>query len=204
MSFYREHVLPRLVHWTLRGKPFQELRARALQGAAGAVLEIGFGSGLNLPYYGAAVTSLRIVEPSALALRLAEKAIARAPFPVQPAGLEGERIAADPDSADCAVSTWTLCTVPDPARALAEVARVLKPGGRLLFVEHGLAPDPAVARWQRRLNGLQMRIGGGCHLTRDMEALIAASPLRLEALERFYIKGPKTHTYMYLGRARKA
>jgi SAM-dependent methyltransferase len=203
MGFYNDQILPRVTNWAMRGLPLTDARRRALAAASGTVLEIGFGSGLNLPHYPAGVAGLKVVEPSAVARRIAGKAIGQAPFPVDLVGLDGQRIALESETADCAVSTWTLCTIPDAARALEEVARVLKPGGRLLFVEHGLSPDPGVAKWQRRLDGLQGCVAGGCHLDRDMEALIGASPLKIERLEKFYIKGPKVLTYMYLGSARK-
>jgi SAM-dependent methyltransferase len=203
MGFYNDQILPRLVHWTMRGKPINEARQRTLARAAGSVLEIGFGSGLNLRHYPRGVTGLMIVEPSRVARGIAAKAIAGAPFPTAFVGLDGQHLVLEAGSVDCAVSTWTLCTIPDAGRALEEVARVLKPGGRFLFVEHGLSPDAGVAKWQHRLDGLQGRVAGGCHLDRDMEALIGASPLKIDSLEKFYIKGPKTHAYMYLGEAGK-
>ncbi len=204
MGFYNDQILPRMTHWVMRNKAMTELRGRTLAGAAGSVLEIGFGSGLNLPHYPPGVKGLLVVEPSAVARSIAARALAQAPFSTDFVGLDGQRLVLETQTVDCAVSTWTLCTIPDAGRALAELARVLKPNGRFLFVEHGLSPDPGVAKWQHRLDGLQGKIGGGCHLNRDMEALIGASPLKIERLENFYIKGPKTHGYMNMGEARKA
>lgn len=204
MGFYNDQVVPRLVNWAMRGKPINEARERALAEASGTVLEIGFGSGLNLRYYPKAVTRVLAVEPSLLSQRLAAKYIARRGLPVAFSGLDGQKLTLPDGCADCAVSTWTLCTIPDAAAALREVARVLKPGGRFLFVEHGLSPDAGVAKWQRRLDGLQHTFCGGCHLNRDMAALIGASPLKIEKLDRYYMPGPKTHGYLYLGAATKA
>jgi ubiquinone/menaquinone biosynthesis C-methylase UbiE len=203
MGFYNDHILPRLTHWSLDIEPVAKVRARVLASAQGIVLEAGFGSGLNLAHYPAGVTRLLAVEPSEVARRMARKAIARAAFPVEFAGLDGQSLNLSAASVDCVVSTFTLCTIPDAARALAEFARVLKPGGTLLFAEHGLSPEAGVAKWQHRLNGIQQRIGGGCNLNRKMDALIAASPLKITELENFHIKGPKTHTYLYVGRASK-
>jgi len=204
MGFYDDQIVPRLIHWGMRGQPINELRQRTLADAAGTVLEIGFGSGLNLRHYPQAVQRVLAIEPSLVARKLAAKFIAQRGLPVAFSGLDGQKLTLGDGSADCAVSTWTLCTIPDAGAALRVVARVLKPGGRLLFVEHGLSPDVGVAKWQRRLDGVQGYCCGGCHLNRDMEALIGASPLKIEKLDKFYMPGPKTHTYLYLGAARKA
>lgn len=203
MGFYNEQVVPRLVNWVMRGEPINQARERTLAGAFGTVLEIGFGSGLNLRYYPPAVQRVLAVEPSRVAQRLAATYIARRGLPLEFSGLDGQHLSLPDAIADCAVSTWTLCTIPDAAQALREVARVLKPGGLFLFVEHGLSPDPGVAKWQHRLNGLQGRVAGGCNLNRDMRALIGGSPLQIESLENFYMKGPRPITYLYLGQARK-
>ncbi|MBI4082007.1 MAG: class I SAM-dependent methyltransferase [Candidatus Lambdaproteobacteria bacterium] len=201
MGFWSDQVVPRMVHVSMKAKPVAEVRGKALAAAGGTVLEVGFGSGLNLAHYPAGVTRLLAVEPSEVARGLARRAIARAPFPVEFAGLDGQRMVVPDGSVDCVVTTWTLCTIPKPELALAEFARVLKPQGTFVFAEHGLSPDPGVARWQGRLNGLQQRLAGGCQLTRDIAALIEASPLKLTALENFYIAGPRTHTYFYVGAA---
>jgi SAM-dependent methyltransferase len=199
MGFWSDQVVPRAVHYTLRGKPIREVRGRTVAGTSGTVLEVGFGSGLNLAHYPAGVTRLLAVEPSEVARGLARRAIAKTPFPVEFVGLDGQRLSLQDASVDCVVSTWTLCTIPRPELALGEIGRVLKPGGRFVFAEHGLSPDSGVARWQVRLNGLQQRLAGGCHLTRDIAGLIGASPLKLAGLERFYIAGPRTHFYIYEG-----
>ena len=203
MGLYNDHILPRLTHLAMASKSLGKIRASALADARGVVLEAGLGSGLNLAHYPAGVTRLLAVEPSRVAQAMARKAIARAAFPVEFAGLDGQALDLPDASVDCVVTTWTLCTIPDPARALAEFHRVLRPGGRFLFVEHGLAPDPGVAKWQQRLNGFQQTVAGGCNLNRRIDDLIAASPLRLVTLDQYYFKGPRTHAYFYQGAAEK-
>lgn len=201
MSFYGERVLPRLIHWTLGSREFGDLRRKYLEGITGTVLEVGFGSGLNLPFYPAGIRQLYAIEPSARAWELARDAIAAAPFPVQRIGEAAESIPLPDAAVDAAVSTWTLCTIPDAGRALREIRRVLIPGGAFRFVEHGRSDEPGVARWQDRLTPLQKRLAGGCHLNRQIDALIAGAGLRLERLDRFYARGPKVGTYLYAGRA---
>jgi ubiquinone/menaquinone biosynthesis C-methylase UbiE len=164
------------------------------------VLEIGFGSGLNLPLLPAAVARVLAVEPSQTARRLGQKRIAAATCAVDFIGLDAERIAAQTDSADCALSTFTLCTIDDVAGALREVRRILKPGGAFLFVEHGRAPDPRTLRWQDRLNGLQRFLCGGCNLNRDIPALLRAAGFELRELDEGYVPDmPRTHAYFYTG-----
>jgi len=204
MGFYTEHIVPRVTHVLMATRHLAEVRAKALALAHGTVLEVGFGSGLNLPHYRPGVTRLLAVEPSKVARRLAQPALAAVTFPVEFVGLDGQALALPDASVDCVVTTWTLCTIPDPQQALAEFARVLKPGGEFVFVEHGRSPDAAVAKWQDRLDGLQQRIAGGCHLNREIDKLIAAAPLAVASLERFYGEGPRTHAYFYLGVAAKA
>lgn len=185
MGLYSEHILPRLVHRALSRAPFAEQRPRCVGQAAGRVLEIGFGSGLNLPFYGPGVTSLLAVEPSALARRLAAPLLAASPLEAEFIGLDGQTLPLADASVDCVVSTWTLCTLPDIEQALAEVRRVLRPGGRLHFLEHGRSPDASVARWQERLNPLHRCLAGGCNLDRHPGECAARSGLEVERCEEF-------------------
>ena len=190
-SAYERCVLPRLINAACGARALQPLRRRACAGLTGAVLELGFGSGLNLPCYPAEVTSVAAVEPSDLSWQLAGDRVAAAPFPVARSGLDGQRLPFSDASFDGALSTWTLCTIPDAAAALAEVRRVLAPGGRLHFLEHGLAPDERVRRWQRRLEPVQVKIAGGCHFTRPIADLLTAAGFEIAALEVFYQGRPK-------------
>jgi SAM-dependent methyltransferase len=151
MGLYGDHVLPRIINVACGMAPGNPLRERVCAGLAGDVVEIGFGSGLNVPFYPDAVTRVAAVEPADLGWKLAAKRIDASPIRIERSGLDGQALPFEDDSFDCAVSTWTMCTIPDVGAALAEVRRVLRPGGTLHFVEHGLAPDEAVARWQRRL-----------------------------------------------------
>jgi ubiquinone/menaquinone biosynthesis C-methylase UbiE len=199
MGFYQEQILPRAIDVLLGGKAMGKLRARALEGVSGTVLEVGFGTGTNLPYYPPEVTEVLAVDPSKTGRRLAAKRLAASSIPVEFVGLDGSQLSLADASVDNAVSTWTLCTIPDLDAALAEVLRVLRPGGRLYFLEHGLSSDPRVARRQERLDGLQQRIAGGCHLNRDHTAHLEASGLRLERIANFTIAGPKSMSAMYAG-----
>jgi ubiquinone/menaquinone biosynthesis C-methylase UbiE len=189
MGFYGERVLPRILDVTCGTKAVEPLRRRVCDGLAGDVIEIGFGSGLNVPFYPAAVTGVAAVEPSELSWKLATRRLRATAVPVQRSGLDGQALPFADDSYDAALSTWTLCTIPDVAAALAEVRRVLKPGGTLHFLEHGLAPDEPVRRWQRRLDPLQQRIAGGCHVTRPIADLLTAAGFTIEELDVFYEKG---------------
>lgn len=189
MGMYREHVLPRIVNVACGMATANPLRARVCAGLFGEVVEIGFGSGLNVPYYPAAVSRVAAVEPADLGWRLAEKRVAASPVSVERSGLDGQALSFDDRTFDCAVSTWTMCTIPDVEAALTEVRRVLRPGGSLHFVEHGLAPDDSVLRWQRRLEPLQKRLFGGCHLTRQIVDLVAASGFTIKELDVFYEEG---------------
>src|SRR4051812_2118017 len=172
MGWYREQVLPRLTERLMRAPDMNDLRARTTAGLAGTVVEIGFGSGLNVRYYPPEVERVWAVEPSVVARGIAAPRIAGSPVPVDLVGLDGQRLPLDDASADGALSTWTLCTIPDVDRALAELRRVLRPGGRFHFVEHGLHPDPGLQKWQHRLEPLQKAWAGGCHLTRSAEELV--------------------------------
>ena len=205
VGFYSRYIFPRVLDWAMSRQALAEERPGVLAGVGGSVLEIGFGTGLNLPHYPPHVRELTVVEPNPGALRRSRRRAAASPIRVQPAGLVGGRDLPLPDERfDSVVSTWTLCTIPDVAHALAEVHRVLRPGGRFFFIEHGLSPDPRVARWQNRLNGLNKLLGDGCNLNRDIAGLISASPLRIDRCDRFYLRDtPRIGGYMFRGTARK-
>lgn len=199
MGWYEEHVLPRGLAWFMARPEFTEQRSAALAGVSGRVLELGFGAGLNLPCYPDGVTEVLALEPALLNRRLARERIAASPIPVTWVGLRGEEIPLERASVDAVTSTWTMCTIPDVARALAEVRRVLRPGGCLHFLEHGLAPDPRVARWQRRLTPFSRFCGGGCHMDRAIDRLIEAAGFRVRGLEHPRMPGPRVGTYLYRG-----
>ncbi|MFJ1708270.1 class I SAM-dependent methyltransferase [Kitasatospora sp. NPDC088346] len=200
MGFYAEQVVPRLVNVACSLGEAGELRERVCAGLAGEVLEIGFGSGLNVPHYPAAVTRVDAVEPSEVGWRLAGKRLAASRVPVRRAGLDGQVLPFPDDSYDAALSTWTLCTIPDVAAALREVRRVLRPGGALHFVEHGLAPDEGVRRWQHRFDPLEQRLFAGCHLDRPIVGLLTDAGFTIAELDVFYEKGaPKAMGAASLG-----
>jgi ubiquinone/menaquinone biosynthesis C-methylase UbiE len=204
MGFYQRYVLPRLTHLAMRQKQLLPFRQRIVGAAEGLVLEVGVGSGLNFPIYGASVTSVIGLEPSPELLRMARPRASAAAIPVALLDASAEAIPLGSGSIDTIVTTWTLCTIPNAQRALAEMRRVLKPVGALLFVEHGRAPEPGIARWQDRLDPLWSHLAGGCHLNRKMDDLIAGSGFRIEAMENARLPGPPTHTFLYQGRAKPA
>ena len=206
MGVWAEQVVPRTNDRMLAAPPVMRLRQRACAGLAGRVLEIGFGSGLNLAAYPPEVTAVDAVEPSDTGWALSERRRAATPVPVTRIGLDGQRLAVPDESYDAALSTFTLCTIPDATLALREVRRALRPGGTFHFLEHGLAPDPGVAAWQRRLEPLQRRLAAGCHLRRDLPALIVAAGLEPVEVDAEYVPGPRVSRpwgYVYLGRARR-
>jgi ubiquinone/menaquinone biosynthesis C-methylase UbiE len=203
MGFYGDCILPHIIDFAMSTKAIMDERRRCLEPVGGVVLEIGFGSGLNLPFYPAAVTQVIGVDPSSTSARLARKRIEAAPFRVELIGLSAETLPMEDRSVDTVVSTFTLCTIPDPASALREMRRVLKPGGRFHFVEHGRADDPGVARWQQRLNGIQQALFGGCNLNRPISTLVERAGFEIERLENDYLKAaPKFGGFLYRGVAR--
>ncbi len=189
MGLYGDHVLPRIIDVACGMKPTEPLRQRVCGGLEGDVVELGFGSGLNVPFYPATVTRVAAIEPADTGWKLAQKRVAASSVPVERSGLDGQSLPFPDDSFDTALSTWTLCTIPDVATALAEVRRVLKPGGALRFVEHGLAPDENVRRWQHRLEPTQKRLFGGCHLTRPIAELVTTAGFSITDIDNFYEEG---------------
>ncbi|HET6949346.1 MAG TPA: class I SAM-dependent methyltransferase [Acidimicrobiales bacterium] len=203
MGVYENQILPRLTNLICGIEPLRELRARVAGGLSGTVVEVGFGSGLNLPYLPAAVDVVLAVDPAVVGRRLAARRLAASPVTVEFVGLDGQDLPLADASADTALSTFTLCTIPEASHALAELRRVLRPGGTLHFLEHGLSPDPAVARWQHRLTPLQRRVFGGCHLDRPIDTLVASGGFEVVTLRNYYVRGPKPPGYIYEGVARR-
>ncbi|MFN8039825.1 MAG: class I SAM-dependent methyltransferase [Acidimicrobiales bacterium] len=201
MGFYEDQVLPRAIDVLLGNRQVQQVRRPALAGLHGRVLEIGFGSGPNVGLYPPEVDVVLAVDPSAVGRRLAARRLAASPVPVEFVGLDGQSLPVDDASVDCVLSTWTLCTIPDVGAALAEAARVLRPGGRLFFLEHGLSPDPKVAARQHRFTPLQRKVAGGCHLDRDIPALVRDAGFVTDRLAEFDIAGPKVASHMFSGTA---
>ncbi|HYO04887.1 MAG TPA: class I SAM-dependent methyltransferase [Mycobacterium sp.] len=188
-GFYVEHVVPRLVNLTCAAKTADPLRRRVCAGLVGSVVDVGFGSGLNCAHYPAAVTAVAAVEPSDIAWRLAQQRLQGTRVPVERSARDAQALPYRDHTLDGAVSTWSLCTIPDPIAALQELRRVIKPGARLHFVEHGSAPDEDVRRWQRRLEPLQRKIFAGCHLTRSIVELLNSTGFVVQELDVFYGEG---------------
>ncbi|MHB8811897.1 MAG: class I SAM-dependent methyltransferase [Steroidobacteraceae bacterium] len=203
MGFYQERIVPHLVSLAMRKRELVPYRQRLLAGAGGRVLEIGIGSGFNLPFYGEQVRELVGLEPSARLIAMARRVASGVSLPVTLLEASAESIPLERASVDTVVTAWTLCTIPAVGQALKEMLRVLKPGGQLLFVEHGLAPEPGVRSWQNRLTPIWRRIGGGCHLNRPIHALIENAGFDIVHVEMAYApRGPKPVVFMYEGRAR--
>lgn len=202
MQLYRTHVLPRLTHLAMRQELLRPYRERVVSAAHGRVLEIGIGSGLNLPLYPGAVERVVGVDPSPDLLRLAREAARRSAPETELIEGTAEQLPVEDRSVDCAIASWTLCSVQDPRRALSEIRRVLRPGGLFAFVEHGLAPEPRIRRWQRWLTPVWRRCAGNCHLDRPTASLVAESGFRLDRLETGYARGPKPIVFMFEGLAR--
>lgn len=205
MGIYRSRVLPHLMNAAMSSKENREIRSRVCADLEGTVVEIGFGSGLNVPHYPAGVGTVHAVEPNSRSVAIAGKRIASGSANVRHTGLTGERIDLPSASADAVLSTWTLCSIPDVEAALAEIRRVLKPGGSLHFVEHGLSPDPKVARSQRRIEPISKPLFGGCHLTRDIPNLLTGAGFAIDRMTIFaHPKEPKPFGWTFEGRARVA
>jgi SAM-dependent methyltransferase len=203
VGLWNDRVLPRLMDRVLGTPEVNARRALVCRGLHGRVLEIGFGSGLNLRHYPAEVTEILVVEPSESALRLAEPRTAAISAALERVGSDGARLELPDGSVDCVLSTYTLCTIPSVDAALHEVHRVLKPSGELHFLEHGRAPTESVRRWQHRLHPVHSRIAGGCHLDRPIDNLITNAGLIIGELETGYGDGPRPFSYLYRGRARR-
>ena len=202
MGIYGDQVLPRLQDKVMNRKGTRDVRNRVCAGLTGDVVEVGFGTGLNVRHYPPEVTRVFAVEPSRVCMQLAEVRIARSDVSVTLAGLTGEHLDLPSEEFDAVLSTWTLCTIPDLTAALQELRRVLKPGGAFHFVEHGHAPDTKTARWQQRLEPLNKRLAGGCHLTRRIPEYIENAGFRIEHLDTYYFDGePKPFGYTFEGRA---
>ena len=203
MGLYRDQVLPRFTHLTLSSDEFARMRARVTAGLEGEVLEIGFGSGLNTPHYPAGLTRVWAVDPAVVGRKMAAKRVAARGVPVDYIGTDAQAIPLADESVDHALSTWTLCSIPDAGRALEEVRRVLRPGGTLHFLEHGLSPDEKVARLQHRFTPLHRRIAGGCELDRPIETLVRSAGLSMSRVTTYYMAGPRFTGYTYEGIAAK-
>ena len=202
MGFYDDRVLPHLINVVMNNKQTREIRQRVCADLSGEVLEIGFGTGHNLPFIPTTVTKLLAVEPSGRSVELAHKRIDATPVAVEVVGLDGQRLPVDDASVDAVLCTWSLCTIPDAVAAVREARRVLRPGGAFHFVEHGRAPEEKVRRWQDRFNGMQQKVAGGCNLNRDIAGIIEAGGLRITHLDRYYGKAePKLLGSMYEGTA---
>ena len=204
MGFYSQVILPRLMDWSMSDPIFAQYRQKVLSEVSGEVLEIGFGTGLNLPYYPEQIQKITTIDINPGMNSLAQERIAASSIQVDNKVLNGEHLPMAENSFDSVVSTWTLCSIANLNQALQEIHRVLKPGGKFFFIEHGLSEEPNIQVWQNRLNPLQKVVADGCHLNRNIEQLVK-NHFQLLKLEKFYVPNlPKTHSYMYEGVATKA
>ena len=203
MGFYENHILPRFIDFACDQEPVAKQRQKVVPLAEGRVLEVGMGSGLNIPFYDPSrVEMVWGLEPSEGMRRRAQPRMSQAPFPIEWLGLPGEEIPLDDDSADSVLLTYTLCTIPDFRTALGQMRRVLKPGGRLLFSEHGAAPDAGVRKWQDRINPVWKKFSGGCNINRDVPKVLAEAGFELQELDSMYLPGPlKIAAFQYWGYA---
>jgi len=204
MSFYNDHILPHVINLAMRNRELKSYRERVVSQARGRVLEIGIGSGLNLPLYGPGVDTILGLDPAARLLQMAQDEAIRSKIAVTLITGSAQAIPIDRGSIDTLVTTWTLCSIPDALAALREMRRVLAPNGRLLFVEHGLAPEENVRKWQNRLTPVWKRIGGGCHLNRPIRALVEDAGFRMIRLDTGYAKGPRPLAFFYEGCAARS
>lgn len=205
MGFYNDRILPHLIHLSMRGKRVALHRQRVVPAATGRVLEVGIGSGLNLPFYTDNVKEVVGVDPSARLIAMARRAAGDLPFGIELLTRTAETLPFDDRSFDSVVSTWTLCSIPEARAALMEMRRVLKPGGELIFIEHGAAQDPGVAAWQNRVNPVWTRFAGGCQINRPIDALIADAGFAIKRMETGYlVDGPRILTFHYEGLASPA
>jgi ubiquinone/menaquinone biosynthesis C-methylase UbiE len=202
-NLYNRHVLPRLIHFAMSRADVTRLRAAHVPAARGVVLEVGIGSGLNLPYYAGAVTRVHGVDRSSELLAMARERAVAAPFPVDLLNCDADRLPLADAVIDTVVVTWSLCSIANAAGALREMRRVLKPGGALIFVEHGLSPDAGIRKWQNRLTPFWRRFTGGCQLNRKMDDLVRDAGFTISELRAEYVPGPRTLAFMYEGRARR-
>jgi ubiquinone/menaquinone biosynthesis C-methylase UbiE len=202
MGFYQDKILPYVIHSAMRQRNLAAYRGRVVPAAEGRVLEIGIGSGLNLPFYSLKAEHVIGLDPSPKLLSMARQVARPSSGPAEFVEGSAEAIPLDDASVDTVVTTWTLCSIPDAPRSLLEMRRVLRPDGRLLFVEHGRAPDANVRWWQDHLNPAWKRLGGGCHLNREIKALIEGAGFQFERIETGYMRGPRPMSFMYEGSAR--
>ncbi len=202
MGFYQDQIVPLLINLAMRNKDLETYRRRIVPQAEGRVLEIGIGSGPNLPFYSSSMRQVIGLEPSSKLVGMTRRMARSISRPVELIEGTAEDIPVETAAIDTVITTWTLCSIPDATRALGEMRRVLKPGGRLLFVEHGRAPDRNVEWWQDRLTPAWRRIAGGCHLNRAITGLIEAAGFHLERCDTGYMRGPRPMTFMYEGSAR--
>lgn len=205
MSFYQRVIFPRLMNWGMDSPSWNAYRTEALHNVTGRVLEVGFGTGINVDFYPDDVDQLLGIDLNPGMSPLAERRMENAAFPIEQRQADARALPFEDASFDHVVSTWTLCSIPEAEQALSEAHRVLRPGGRFVFIEHGLSPDPSVRKWQNRITGpLYKRLAGGCHLNRDMRALVGGPPWAIDVLEEFYADGaPKVSGYLYQGVATK-
>jgi len=205
MAVYRDRIFPRIMNVLMNTKETRRIRSEVCAPLAGQVVELGFGTGLNLPHLPSAVTELQAVDPMKRGRHLAAGRLAASSVPVRFVGLDGEDIPLPDGSVDAVLSTWTLCSIADPVRAVREVRRILRPGGRFHFAEHGRSPEPEVQRMQDRLNPIQRRVACGCHLNRDIPSVITDGGMRIDDLETFYARGdPKAIGWTFRGTASAA